>query len=334
MPQSNPLSLVSSTAVLATALPFRSGAAADLPQRVKILNWGLNIGRTTKARILVDDIVAATLSANQDAVAVDRVPLDYEHQSHKAHPNYVPDPRHSPGGGRIEVVPGDGVYLSGIEYTPNGVEFAGSYADVSAVAHLDADGRPLWISSVALTQRGDLAGMEFAEHVAALSALSPASQTSYRTMETNKETTYREALIKLLSLKPDESGTVSEEALAAAIAAMGEKAPQPAKPEDTEEAESVAMSARLDRIERSQLIERASREGKVVPLSAEEIEKTPVAVLSSMIARLAPGEIPLGNAQKSTERPGEKVVALSADEASAARQLGLTAEEYRAANPA
>lgn len=311
------------------ARPFRGGAAAELPRRIKILDWGINIGRTTGAEIVVDEVVAETLSANQDAVACDRVPLDYEHQSHKGHPNYVPDPRHSPGGGRIEVVAGDGIYLSAIDYTPNGLEYAGSYADVSAVAHLDKNRRPLWISSVALTQRGDVAGMEFAEHVAALSALSqPSSQT---TMEATKEATYKAMLIKLLGLKPDETGDVPDETIAAAVDAAAAKKPE--DPEEEEEPEAVAMSARLDRIERRQLIDRASREGKVVPLSAEEIDQTPVAVLSSIIDRLTPGEVPLTPGKKAPEQPAAKTVALSADEAAACRALGLTAEQYRAANP-
>jgi len=157
---------------LSLALPFRRGAAATgLPQRIKILGWGENIGRTTGARILVDDKVARTLSANQELVAIERVPMDYEHQSHKDHPNYLPDPRLSPGAGSIEVVPGEGVYLSAISYTANGEQHADSYQDVSAVVHLDGEGRPLWVSSVALTQTGDVSGMEFSEAVAALSAL-------------------------------------------------------------------------------------------------------------------------------------------------------------------
>lgn len=316
------------------AMPFCGAAAASLPQRTKILSWGENIGRTTGARILVDEVVAQTLSANQELVACDRVPMDYEHQSVKGHPNYVPDPRLSPGSGTIEVIPGDGVYLSAISYTANGSAHADSYTDVSAVVHLDADGRPLWISSVALTQRGDVAGMEFGEAVAALSARtaalsadSPKPKTVMQNEETNP---FRDKLIKLLGLTPGESGEISDEEIANAIDQKLEAAGA-AKPE--EKTTEVALSARLDKIERNALVDRATREGKVIPLSAEEIDSTPVAVLSSIISRLTPGEVNLAGSAQAKEKPAAKVVALSADEAAVARQLGLTEEQYRKANP-
>lgn len=316
------------------AMPFCGAAAAGLPQRTKILSWGENIGRTTGARILVDEVVAQTLSANQELVACDRVPMDYEHQSVKGHPNYVPDPRLSPGNGVIEVIPGDGVYLSAISYTANGSAHADSYTDVSAVVHLDADGRPLWISSVALTQRGDVAGMEFGEAVAALSArtaaLSADSPKPKTVMQNDQTNPFRDKLIKLLGLTPGESGEISDEEIAKAIDDKLEAAGV-AKPE--EKTTEVALSARLENIERNALVDRATREGKVIPLSAEEIATTPVAVLSSIISRLTPGEVNLAGSAQAKEKPASKVVALSADEAAVARQLGLTEEQYRKANP-
>jgi hypothetical protein len=41
--------------VLAAVARFERGGDAALPQRVKILGWGENIGRTTKARIVVGE---------------------------------------------------------------------------------------------------------------------------------------------------------------------------------------------------------------------------------------------------------------------------------------
>lgn len=286
--------------------------------------------------ILVDDSVAATLTANQELVGIDMVPMDYEHQSHPGHKNYKPDPRHSPGSGRIEVVPGEGVFLSAIEYTPNGVEHAASYRDVSAVCHHDQDGRPLWISSVALTQTGAVAGAEFVSApAAALSApaatlpLPPLSPTP--PMENTDKETFRELLIKLLKMKPaPESGEITDEEIIAAVNKTTD-----AMPADGTE----ALSARLGRLEtlehrreREALVARAGQEGKVIPLTAELIAQTPVAILSAMIDGLAPNEVPLATAQKQ-EKPATQVTALSAEEASAARALGLSPEQFRHANP-
>lgn len=341
--------LSSRTAVLSTALPFRRGeAAAPLPQRVKILAWGGNIGRTTGARILVDESVAATLCANQELVACDRIPLDYEHQSVAAHPNFKADPRHTAAHGEIEVIPGDGVYLSALDYTPNGAEMASGYQDVSAVVHLDKDGRPLWISSVALTQRGDVAGMEFAESVAALSAGSPFKagspspspapspipnpQSHMNTTPITPEDaqTFRDLLILKLGLKPGVSGEIStEEIIAAAQKEADEEAAEPVEPDDV----TVALSARMDAFERQSLVDAALREGKAIPLSAEALATTSVETLRDLLAHLAPGEVSL-SATARKEVPVARIVALSAEQSRAAKALGLTEEEYRKSNPA
>lgn len=305
------------------ALPFRRGAAAaGLPQRVKILGWGENIGRTTGARILVDDAVVASLTANQELVACDLVPLDYEHQSEPSHPNYIPDPRLSPGAGKIEVVSGEGVFLSAITYTANGEQYADSYQDVSAVVRLDKAGRPLWISSVALTQRGDLAGMELAESIAALSAATPSQAP---TTMTDTTAAFREIARKFLKL-PD---TASDEDIIAAGDASNTEAtdPMPA-------AETAALSARLATLEaihttqtRQALVDAATRDGKVIPLSAELIATTPLAVLSAMVEALPAHVVPM-TPTGAKELPSEKTAALSADEKGAAARLGLTEAEY------
>jgi phage I-like protein len=315
-------SLAANKAVLSVALPFRRGAAAaGLPQRVKILGWGENIGRTTGARILVDESTVATLTANQELVACDLVPLDYEHQSEPTHPNYIPDPRLSPGAGKIEVVSGEGVYLSAITYTANGEQYADSYQDVSAVVRLDKASRPLWISSVALTQRGDLAGMELAESIAALSA-----QINSTTM-TDPNATYRPILLKLLKL-PD---TASEEDI---IAASEKESSEPNEPTDMTDADTAALSARLDALEathstqcRQALVDAACRAGKVITLSAELIAETPLAVLSAILDGLPANVVPM-QTTTGKEIPSEKTAVLSADEKGAAKRLGLTEEEF------
>ena len=313
-----PTALSANKAVLSVALPFRRGAAAaGLPQRVKILGWGENIGRTTGARILVDESTVATLTANQELVACDSVPLDYEHQSEPSHPNFIPDPRLSPGAGKIEVVSGEGVFLSAITYTANGEQYADSYQDVSAVVRLDKAARPLWISSVALTQRGDLAGMELAESIAALSA----SLTPLPTTMTAPNDAIRQIALKLLNLP----ATASDEDIIAA----GDTPEEPMTAADT-----AALSARLSSVEailatqsRQALVDAACRAGKVITLSAEHIAETPLAVLGAILEALPAGEVPM-QTTTAKEVPSEKTAVLSADEKGAAKRLGLTEEEY------
>lgn len=322
------------SAVLSVAAPFRRGGAeVGLPQRVRILKWGENVGRTTGARILVDEVVAATLTANQELVAIERVPMDYEHQSVKDHPNFQPDPRHSPGAGTIEVVVGEGVFLSAIDYSPSGLEHAPGYQDVSGVIHLDADARPVWISSVALTQTGDVAGMEFSEAMAVLSARSAAPTTLTLSTPAMTPDDYRPLLLKILKLKED----ATDEELVAAAEQESQEPPEPddkmKPPAATETAALSALNTRLELLEsraadheRAALVARASREGKVIPLSAELISATSVAVLTALVDGLPAGAVPLDPTHRKVATTETAV--LNADESHAAKQLGLTPEQF------
>ena len=85
----------------------------------------------------------------------------------------------------------------------------------------------------------------------------------------------------------------------------------------------------MDSYERHRLVDLATREGKVIPLSAEEMDATPVAILSALIAKLPAGEVPLDGTTAKRELPSTHAAALSADESRAAKALGLTDEEYR-----
>jgi phage I-like protein len=61
-----------------------------------------------------------------------------------------------------------------------------------------------------------------------------------------------------------------------------------------------ASSTKAEETERTQLIEQATREGKVIPLSAEGIKTVPTPALKEMIAGLPKGVVPL-SARKSNE---------------------------------
>lgn len=319
--------LSAAASILSARLPFRtSGAQVELPTEVRILKWGENIGRTTGARILVDDAVTQTLSANQQLVAFDRVPMDYEHQSVPGHKNHQPDPRYSPGSGIITVKPGDGIYLSAIEYTPNGQELASSYRDVSAVVHTDADGRPVLISSVALTQAGDVEGVEFAQGMAALSAIVNLPNQQPNTTTTMDQPDYKAIAYGLLNLPADASVEDFVAAAEAAAKAPEAKPEPPAAPQDGDAV--VALSARLDELQRELLVRDAARDGKVIPLSADVLKATPLATLREIIAGLPANVVPLSVGVLPPAEKPTKVTALSAEETRAARALGLTDEQY------
>lgn len=308
-------------------------SAASLPNRFKILDWGDNVGRTTGAEIHVTSKTVSVLAANQELMAHETVPLDYEHQSVKGHKEYKEPPHHYAAHGKIECVEGEGVYFTAAEYTPNGVEFALSYKDVSAVAYADDEGNVIFIQSVALTQNGDVDGMEF---TAALTAqLSTPEKTEPSTMDKNEneKNKYRDMLITLLGLEPAEGeDTITDEAIAGAIASNASKAEKKeTKTADDKPAESkemVAMSARIDKMEKDSIVSAGVALGKVIPLSAEQIQDMDIAVLSSMIDKLPADQINMSK-KAAEEKPATKV-ALSADEKGICERLQISEEEFLA----
>lgn len=324
--------------VFCGAVPFvRGGAAAPLPQRVKILAWGENLGRTTKARIVVGEKTAACLSANQVATACERVPLDYEHQSVPGHPNFIPDPRQVPGHGSIEIVPEDGVYLSAIDFTSSGNEFAANYQDVSAVAYLDAESNLLFIRSVALTQHGDVAGMEFSESVAASAQFSQSSQSSPTPAPMLD---HKKMLLQHIGLPETATDAEITSAHDAKLADATQSAACSASPDAAAavaaaaEAPTLAvLSADFDAFKRQTAIDRAIAQGKAIPLTDAVLANLPTAALSALLDGLPAGAVATaGSGTK--DIASAKVVALSADQSSAARALGLTDDEFRAGLPA
>lgn len=333
----NPTDLsAAQTCVLSAAVRFNGGEA--LPKRFKILNWGENIGRTTKSRIVVSEVTLSKLPAYQQATASERIGIDFEHQSVPGHPNYLPDPRDMAGHAAVEVVEGDGVYLSGIDYTPAGNRFGSNYPDVSGHVFLDADGNLLLVRSAALTQHGDVAGMEFSEAVAACAACptltiqaTPTEPEKQHDMDTNVpdpvKPDFRAMLITLLGLTAPEGGEVSDEQIASAISAKADANGEPPAP-----AAEAALGARMDAFERRQILFEARQMGKVLPADSVLAGMTTVA-LSALVDGLPAGEVPTAPGAGTQEKPDPtaKEVALSAEDNAAMKALGLTPEQFRAA---
>jgi phage I-like protein len=142
---------------------------------------------------------------------------------------------------------------------------------------------------------------------------------------------YRDIVIQQLGLKPDDNGQITDEAIAAALAAQSEKAKEkPAESTTPGEAKGTveALSARIDAMERDRLIRDATAAGKVIPLSAAALATMAPATLAEMLEKLPANAVPLSTT-RSQERPdATRAVALSAEQATAAAALGLSAEEF------
>lgn len=155
-------------------------AGGELPRRIRLAKWGPNKARGhgeagAGVTFLVNETTLKALPANQRERGFDLVPLDFEHATHKGHPNYQPGPVKTAGMGRVEVEAGEGIFLVVDKYTPAGLEYAASYPDVSGVFWTNGKGEVVMVSSVALTLQGAVEGAEFVEWPARALAASVAA---------------------------------------------------------------------------------------------------------------------------------------------------------------
>ena len=285
-----------------------SADAAQLPRRIKILNWGDNPNCHGK-RVNVGPLFVKCLNAAEYPYR--KVALDFEHNTFPGTAAYKEskEPRPVAGFGTIEAVEGEGVFITMSSWTPEGEKMAVNFADVSAGAVTDKEGNLIAVASVALCRAGAVDGMDFVEAPlsgsvsSALSGIinnqvgraSPAIRTNQKGQQAMD---YKALLLKLLGLGED----ATDEAIQAALAKAAEKKPTQ---EDKDAALSAAvkeavaeamkpieekvaaLSAAAVAHEKADLVAEAAREGKVIALGADALEKLSVADLKATIAKTA-----------------------------------------------
>ncbi len=302
-----------------------NAALADkqLPTRLKLLNWGQN--ETTKGPVLVGDATLQHLALNQAREGYDHVALDYNHNSLPGHPNFQPDPREVAAYGAVEVIAQDGIYLTGIDYTPSGVAKALNYRDLSPTPLLNQDGEVIFLHRVALCPQGAVKDLSFYYTAAAgLNTLTPPAAGDLNDPPPVTATTmdYRRLVCAMLDLDPDQA-TDDDIAAAAHQAAAGKKAAAEAgQPSVASVPEP--MSVRVDRIEREFVIGNGLLEGKIIPLAVRAL---PLAQLRQVVAELPAGQVPTRR-----QTPGALALAAStppnaADE-EVRQRMGITSETW------
>ena len=289
-------------------------AADKLPARLKLLNWGEN--KTVKGPVRVGDKTLAVFSANQKEAGFDRVALDFEHNTLPGTPAFLAEnePRKVAAYGVPRVIAGDGLYLEDLQWTPSGKEYAREYYDLSPGVKLDCS-EVIFMHSTALCRQGAVEDLHF---------------YSVEISNINKETTVdpKKLLLELLALNADATDDQVKAAIAARIKSDAAAAtaltalttqvkdlaakittlslPGEAPGAKTGAGEITALtakvavlesnvinfSAELAKRDRSALVDQAGREGKVIPLTAEQIATMPIPVLGDMIAKL-PVTVPL-----------------------------------------
>jgi phage I-like protein len=319
-------------------------AGGKLPTRLKLLNWGDN--KTVMGVVTVGPETVASLAVNQAARGYDRVALDFDHQTVPGSDTYQKDPVKVAAYGTPSVIPGDGLYLENIQWTPAGQEFAPNYHDLSPTVKLNASREVTFIHSAALCRQGAVEDLHF--YNVPLKPLSTPTPMPDPAATSTDQPDFRALLISLLGgLGIDVPDGASDSDIATAVQqfkapAVPAKKPDAAAPAagkgDASTDDVQAMHARMDRLEKSRddeakgaLIALATSEGKVIPLSAAQIAATPIDILRTLATKLPAGTVPLhsrGTAAPGAQVSGGGLLALSADEQAICKNLGIAPEKY------
>ncbi len=309
-------------AQLLTPLPLGSAdetGRIPLPASLVITPWGESRD-LSGAPVIVNDKTAAVLAANQAKLGRTEVALDFEHNTWD---KTKPEPKPVAAYGTLSVETGVGIIWTPLadSWTPEGSNYytGKHYRDISPTVYRDKDGVVIALHSVALTRAGQIADLKSY----ALSATADLVALSSDLTE-NNTMDYAALLSKLLGISVDDLATMSEEDVVAKITALGTKT----ETETETEAAPMSAEARLDLLEKRQLISDAKLAGKIIPLSSEAMESLPLSSVQTILSGLEAGKVPTTAATKAGElETGPKP--LSAEEREVCKQLGLTEDQFR-----
>lgn len=133
----------------------------DLPDKIKILSWGKN--ETTDGPVFVNKQTLSTFEAYQKKTGRDEdVALDFDHCTVPGAKEYVAgQPKSIAAYGNPELIEGDGIYLTDLQWTPLGEKEARNYKDLSPAVVTDKNGIVIGLHSAALTPNGAVYKLKF-----------------------------------------------------------------------------------------------------------------------------------------------------------------------------
>jgi phage I-like protein len=333
---------------------------AALPSRLLVAPLGEHDGRE-RGKIVISTETLTGLAARQAAVKIGpRIALDFEHNTVPGTPAFAAEsePRRIAAWGTLKAVDGLGIVLEDLEWTPAGAEaYKGrAYQDISPAVFRRADGTVLALHSVGLVRHGEIDGLTL-EAAAAPRPLAPffAALSAYDSPPSTDPMKPTPALIALLGalgvqLTEDADEATLNTAIESAAAAIDKlkseitdlsaaaEVAKKAEPEGmsalreqlaTLGGQVTALTAERDQVKRERLLDQAKLEGKVIPLSAEQIKLTPLSVLETLVTAAKPGEVPLGK-QTTGKETKVGVDAFTAESVQVFDRFGLKPEDVAA----
>lgn len=332
MPKPSPK--LSSHLVCFASGPLAVEADGPLPVEILICPWGAR--RTRKGVICCDATTEAVLAVNnRTAKRFPRIALDFEHNTVPGAGAYHGEPAMVAAWGDLDIRPGEGLYLSAVEWTPEGeTHVRGGHAKgVSPALRLNDEGSVIFVHSAGLCRHQEIDGLT----LFAADDLGPLITTANQNTTNDMDLA---AALKLcnvflgsagLSLIPDTATVEDVERLAGEGADKIKAAMTGAKKDDpqTFSAEIMVLRESIEtikadnlRLQKDRIMDAAIRDGKVVAFTAAEIDAMDVKTFSAHVAALEPGKVPMES------RATEAVKTFSAAEFNAVhRRMGLTKED-------
>jgi phage I-like protein len=318
---------------LAAAAAVGASATAQkgripLPASLLICPWGTSADLAGNP-VIVNATTLRDLAAQQTRYGFDEVALDFSHNTTprtdaEGQPLPTPEPLPIAAMGKLSVVEGTGIVFTPTSWTPEGEQYycGRHYRDLSPTVGKTALGEVNFIHSIALTRAGQISGL----HAFSAPGLPPLTSLQHTIMDT-PTADYKSLLLAQLGIS-DESAT-DEQILAACEKMTKQEASELPEINGLGAPNVVTLetlSAELATLRKEQLVADATRAGKVIALSAENIAVIPLVVLRDLIAK-TPATVPL-SATTTPAAATPTVHALSADEAAVAKRFGYTAEQF------
>lgn len=353
--------LVKRKEVQLTPLKISNGAlqVKGLPRRLKLLDWGVN--NTVYGQVIVNETTAALLPMNQKKLGFDTIALDYEHNTVPKTPEFerTKEPREIAANGVPLVVPGEGLFLDTLEYTPSGRQNHMNYIDLSPTPKLSEKGEVVFLHSVALCRQGAVEGLHYFSvplsdedvqseakpQEKSMNELMAFLRKVFRLPETATEEDVMKAFQNAVSMEGEGGGdpmpcsarilsleTLLKTTLLPLVAADGQLTTLSAGLDGLKtrlgdvdvQGKITALSSTVEGIQKDVMCFMARVAGKVVPLSAEDLAKTPIETLAGIIEKL-PATVPLGQVTplSAAGAGGQEVQAIPEGDARVARACGL-----------
>lgn len=279
------------------AMELPADAGQSFPEEICLLKWGEN--QTTKGIVRVGPKTLASFSANQKERGYEKVALDYEHNTLPGTPEYdrTQEPREVAGYAMPIIRAGEGLFLSAIKLTADGETKSKNFADLSPAVELDANREVVFLHSTALCRNGSVHGLEIGFF---------STQPSTQNQKPMDQITLQD-LATALGCEATKEAVLAKLGTLASLLAMPKEIEAMSARVKVVEAFSVTATHDANEAERARLIADSTKDGQIIPLSAETLKTVDIAVLRDLVKNAPKNVVPLSAAGKPTGAQADDV---------------------------